>query len=55
VEGIQNYIKQFVGAAGAVKIFKQALRDAFNTVKELDAVMTEMAVVTKLDVGDYWD
>jgi hypothetical protein len=32
-----------------------ALKNAFETVKELDKVMTEMAVVTELDVGDYWD
>jgi hypothetical protein len=31
------------------------MRNAMNTIKELDAVMTEMAVVTDLGVGDYWD
>jgi hypothetical protein len=31
------------------------MRNAFNTIKELDAAMTEMAVVTDLDVGDYWE
>ena len=54
-DGVYNKIKEFVGAAGAVRVFQKALRDAFSTVKELDAVMTEMSVVTELDVGDYWD
>ena len=26
-----------------------------STIKELDAVMTQMSVVTDLTVGDYWD
>lgn len=52
---MEQRIKQFIGMAGAAKVLKEALKDAFNTVKELDAVMTEMAVVTDLDVGDYWD
>jgi TP901 family phage tail tape measure protein len=30
------------------------MRNAISTIKELDAVMTEMAVVTDLSVGDYW-
>lgn len=54
-EGVYNKIKEFVGAAGAVRTFSRALRDAFNSVKELDAVMTEMAVVTDLGIGDYWE
>jgi hypothetical protein len=31
------------------------MRDAMQTITELDATMTEMAVVTDLSVGDYWD
>jgi hypothetical protein len=44
-----------VGAAGAAKFFSDALKNAFETVKELDKVMTEMSVVTDLNVGDFWD
>ena len=47
-------IKQFLGMAGAVELLRRALRQAFETTKELDAAMTEMAVVTDLEVGDYW-
>jgi TP901 family phage tail tape measure protein len=33
---------------------RNALRDAMSTIKDLDATMTEMAVVTDLEIGDYW-
>ena len=48
-------IAQFVGLQGGIEIARSAMRNAISTIKELDAAMTEMAVVTDLDVGDYWD
>lgn len=48
-------IAQFVGLQGGIQIARRAMRDAINTIKDLDAAMTEMAVVTDLEVGDYWD
>jgi hypothetical protein len=36
-------------------LFKRAVRDAYQTVKDLDAAMTETAVVTDFTVGDMWD
>ena len=54
-EAFEARIKQFLGMAGAVELLRRALRQAFETTKELDAAMTEMAVVTDLEVGDYWD
>lgn len=48
-------IQQFVGLQGGIQIARRAMRDAINTIEELDAAMTEMAVVTDLGVGDYWD
>ena len=53
-EAFEARIKQFLGMAGAVELLRRALRQAFETTKELDAAMTEMAVVTDLEVGDYW-
>lgn len=47
-------IKMFTGLTGAIRIARNITRSAFNTIKELDAQMTEMAVVTDLGVGDYW-
>lgn len=48
-------IAQFVGLEGGIEIARSAMRNAISTIKELDKAMTEMAVVTDLDVGDYWD
>ena len=41
--------------AGAVELLRRAFGSAFDTIKELDKAMAEMAVVTDLEVGDYWD
>lgn len=54
-DAMTNRIKQFLGVSGAAQVMRAALRDAMQTITELDAVMTEMAVVTDLTVGDYWD
>ena len=55
LENFEANAKRFLGMAGAVEVFRKALSSAFNTIKELDLAMTEMAVVTDLDIGDYWD
>ena len=47
--------KQFVGMAGAVQLARRALRGAYQTVKDLDAQMAQMAVVTDESISDYWD
>lgn len=51
---ISNFVKQFVGWAGAANLARKAIRQAYETVKELDAQMTEMAVVTDYTTNDYW-
>ena len=51
---ILERIRDFVGLKGGIEIARAAMRNAISTIKELDAVMTEMAVVTDLSVGDYW-
>jgi hypothetical protein len=45
---------EFFSINNAVQIFKNAVKDAFETVKELDAAMTETAVVTDFSIGDMW-
>ena len=52
---IEDRIKSFLGFAGATEVLKTSARRATATIKELDATMGEMAVVTDLTVGDYWD
>lgn len=54
VSSLQSRISQYIGMQGIITALSRSLRDAFETVKELDASMTEMAVVTDLEVGDYW-
>ena len=55
LDSLKSQIKDFFGLTNAVYLFREALMDAFETVQELDAAMTEMAVVTDYDIGDYWE
>ena len=45
----------FFSIDNSVRLFRRALRSAYNAVKELDAAMTETAVVTDFSVGDMWN
>ena len=54
LEHFKGKAAYFFGLSNAINLFKRALRSAYNTVKDLDAVMTETAVVTNFDVGDMW-
>ena len=55
IENLKDQILDFFSISNTVQIFKDAVRSAFETVKELDAVMTETAVVTDFSIGDMWD
>lgn len=55
MENLKNQVLDFFSISNTIQIFKNAIRDAFDTVKELDAAMTETAVVTDFSVGDMWD
>lgn len=54
-----NHLKDelygFFSIGNAVQLFKRAVSSAFETVKELDATMTEAAVVTDFSISDMWD
>ena len=52
---LENRIKHFFSLTNGFMLFRRAVQGAFNTVKELDAVMTETAVVTDFSVSDMWD
>lgn len=55
---IIDLTKQFASfftLANATQLIQQAFRGVINTVKELDAVMTEAAVVTDYSVSDMWE
>ena len=55
VNRMRQNLLSFFSIDNAVNLFKRAVRSAFETVKELDAAMTETAVVTDFSVGDMWD
>ena len=54
LEHFKGKAAYFFGISNAINLFKRAVRSAYNTVKDLDAVMTETAVVTNFGVGDMW-
>lgn len=54
LEQVKSRIQYFFGLNNAVNLVKRSLRDAYNTIKELDKAMTETAVVTDFSVGDMW-
>lgn len=54
VDQIKSRIQYFFGLNNAINLVKRTLREAYNTIKELDKAMTETAVVTNFSVGDMW-
>ena len=52
---IDRQIQSYFGLTQMIRKVGDIARDAFSTVKELDAAMTETAVVTNFDVGDMWN
>lgn len=55
LDQMKSRISYFFSINNAVQLLQRTLRSAFNTVKELDAAMTETAVVTDFTVGDMWN
>lgn len=54
VSAFKSRIQYFFGLTNTVNLFKRAIREAFNTIKDLDKAMTETAVVTNFTVSDMW-
>ena len=55
INALKSRVQYFFSAVNAINLFKRTLRSAVNTVKELDAAMTETAVVTDFSIGDMWE
>ena len=55
MDQIRSRIQYFFSLANAVQLVRRALRQTFEAAKELDAAMTETAVVTDFSVGDMWN
>lgn len=55
INNLKRQLLDFFSISNAIELFKRAIRSAVDTVKELDTVMTETAVVTDFSIGDMWD
>lgn len=55
IENLKNKLLSFFAMDNAARLFRRALNSAFETIKDLDKVMTEMAVVTNYQIGDLWE
>ena len=55
LESLKSRVGYFFSMTNSLMLLRRALTSALNTVKELDAVMTETAVVTDFTVGDMWE
>ena len=55
VDMLKSRVQYFFGLTNTVYLLRNALQSALETVKELDAVMTETAVVTEFSIGDMWE
>ena len=55
LELLNNRVQTFFGISNSIYIFQRLLRNAFETVSDLDKAMTETAVVTDFSVGDMWE
>ena len=54
LEQLQSSTQYFFGLRNMLNLLKRGVREAIDTIKQLDAAMTETAVVTKFSVGDMW-
>lgn len=54
LSNLKSQVLSFFTITGAIQLFRRAVQSAFETVKELDEVMTEIAVVSDFSVGDMW-
>ena len=55
VNDLRMQVQYFFGLQNMIHLFQKGVKDAIDTVKELDAAMTQTAVVTNFSVGDMWE
>ena len=55
VDQIKSRVQYFFGLANGINLVKRAIREAVETIKDLDKAMTETAVVTDFTVGEMWE
>ena len=54
VDQLKQSTQYFFSLRNMINLLKRGVREAVDVVKELDAAMTETAVVTDFSVGDMW-
>ena len=54
LQGISNFVNRYVGAYAIIRKVTTAIRNAFDNIKELDKVITSIAVVTNMSQSDLW-
>ena len=54
MDQLKSRLTYFFSAMNGIQLFKNAIRSAYESVKELDAAITEMAVVTDYSINDIW-
>lgn len=54
VSALKSRINYFFGISNAINLVRRALTSTFQTIKELDAAMTQTAVVTDFTIADMW-
>ena len=54
IDMLKNRVSHFFSLTNSVMLFRRILQDTIQTTKELDAAMTETAVVTDFSVADMW-
>ena len=55
LDQLKNTTQYFFSLSNMINLFKRGVREAVQTVKDLDAAMTQTAVVTDFSVGDMWE
>ena len=55
IQSLQSTTQYFFGLRNMFNLLKRGINEALQTVKDLDAAMTETAVVTNFSVGDMWE
>lgn len=55
VKQLSNTMLNFFSLQNGWNLLQRGARKAFETVKELDAAMTEIAVVSEYSLGDIWE
>ena len=54
IDTLKNRFEEFFSLQNGLRLFENAIRSAFQTIKELDSAMTETAVVTDYSISDMW-